>query len=77
MTNAASSLSHEEAAIFETFVVPTYLSLFGERVIAMLAAGEDARVCHLRCRSGYPDSGLLERLPNSEINGVDRSPHAI
>ena len=70
-------LGHEDAAIFETFVVPRYLSLFGERVTAMLAEGSDARVCHLDCRTGYPDRTLLERLPGAHVYGCDPSDHAV
>jgi SAM-dependent methyltransferase len=70
-------LSYEEAAVFETHVVPRYLSLFGERLITMLAAGPDARVCHVHCRTGYPDHALLERLPNAHVHGADVSEHAV
>jgi SAM-dependent methyltransferase len=73
----ARSLGPEEAAIFETHVVPRYLSLFGERLVAMLAGGPDARVCHVRCRTGYPDRLLFARLPNVHVHGCDPSPHAI
>lgn len=73
----ARHLGHEEAAIFETFVVPRYLSFFGERLVEMLAAGRDARVCHVQCRTGYPDRLLVERLPNVHVHGCDASPWAI
>ncbi len=76
-TSPARRLGPEDAAIFETFVVPRYLSMFGDRMLAMLARGKDARVCHLQCRTGYPDRLLLEPLPNAEIYGTDNSPHAI
>ncbi len=77
---AASStrhLGHEDAAVFETFVVPRYLSLFGEHLLKMLVPGRDARVCHVHCRTGYPDRLLLERLPNAHVHGCDVSPWAI
>lgn len=73
----ARQLSHEEAAIFETFVVPRYLSFFGEPLLKMLVGGRDARVCHVHCRTGYPDPLILERLPNAHIYGCDASPWAI
>lgn len=73
----ARHLAHEDAAIFETYVVPRYLSLFGERLLKMLAPGRDARVCHVHCRTGYPDRTLLEVLPNAHVHGSDVSPHAI
>lgn len=73
----ARHLGHVEAAIFETFVVPRYLSFFGERLVEMLVAGPDARVCHVHCRTGYPDRLLVERLPNVHVHGCDASPWAI
>jgi SAM-dependent methyltransferase len=73
----ARRLGHEDAAIFETFVVPRYLSLFGERLVERLAPGDDPRVCHVHCRTGYPDRQLLSRLPNADIHGCDSSPYAI
>jgi len=76
-TPSARHLGHEEAAIFETFVVPRYLSLFGEGLVKMLAPGRDARVCHIQCRTGYPDRTLLAQLPNAHVYGCDASPHAV
>ncbi|MDB4935593.1 MAG: Biotin synthesis protein BioC [Labilithrix sp.] len=73
----ARFLGPEDAAVFETFVVPRYLSLFAERLIDMIVPGQDARVCHLQCRTGYPDRLLLERLPNAHVYGCDNSEHAI
>lgn len=74
---SAGRLGHEDAAVFEMFVVPRYLALFGEPLVEMLAAAEDARVCHLSCRTGYPDRALLERLPNAHVHGCDTSAYAI
>jgi SAM-dependent methyltransferase len=73
----APFLGPQDAAIFETFVVPHYLSLFAERLVEMIVPGRDARVCHLQCRTGYPDCLLLERLPNAHVYGCDNSEHAI
>ncbi|CAN5919259.1 hypothetical protein BH11MYX4_BH11MYX4_63000 [soil metagenome] len=70
-------LGAEDAAIFETFVVPHYLSLFAERLVEMIVPGRDARVCHLQCRTGYPDQLLLGPLPNAHVYGCDNSEHAI
>jgi SAM-dependent methyltransferase len=74
---ATPMLSAAEAAIFETFVVPRYLSLFGELAIEMLADGEDAQVVHLQCRTGYPDRGVARKLRGSHIYGCDPSPNAL
>jgi SAM-dependent methyltransferase len=70
-------LGPADAAIFETFVVPRYLSLFGELVLEMLAESEDAQVAHLYCRTGYPDRGVALKLSGAHIVGVDRSTAAI
>lgn len=76
-TSPVRQLGHEDAAIFETFVVPKYLSFFGEPLVEMLAPGRDARVCHVHCRTGYPDRTLIERLPNAHVFGCDGSPYAV
>ena len=73
----ARFLGPEDAAVFETSVVPRYLSLFAERLVEMIAPGRDARVCHLQCRTGYPDRLLLEKLPNAHVYGCDNSEYAI
>jgi SAM-dependent methyltransferase len=70
-------LGPAEAAIFETFVVPRYLSLFGEVALELIAEGEDAQVVHLHCRTGYPDRGLAIRLPGAYIVGLDASSAAL
>src|SRR5262245_53538767 len=76
-TSPARRLGPEDAAIFETFVVPRYLSLFADRLLTMLAPGPDARVCHVNCRTGYPDRLLGEILPNAHVFGCDPSEHSI
>jgi ubiquinone/menaquinone biosynthesis C-methylase UbiE len=74
---AGRTFGHEDAAVFETFVVPRYLSLFGDGLVNMLAESDEARVCHVQCRTGYPDRALLERLPNAHVFGCDASPSAV
>lgn len=76
-TSPPRVLGSEDAAIFETFVVPQYLSLFAERLVEMIVPGRDARVCHLQCRTGYPDQLLLGPLPGAHVYGCDSSEHAI
>jgi SAM-dependent methyltransferase len=70
-------LGPEDAAVFETFVVPRYLSLFGEQLVEQIVPSEEARVCHLSCRTGYPDRTLLEKLPSAHVFGCDSSVHAV
>jgi SAM-dependent methyltransferase len=72
-----AKLGPAESAIFETFVVPRYLSAFAELLVEMLAAGDEAQVAHLLCRTGYPDHAVAERLPGAHIHGCDPSPYAI
>jgi SAM-dependent methyltransferase len=73
----ARKLGPADAAVFETLVVPRYLAMFAERLLEMLVPSRDARVCHLQCRTGFPDRLLLERLPNAHVFGVDASEPAI
>ncbi len=70
-------LAPADAAIFETFVVPRYLSLFGELVLESLVESERAQIVHLGCRTGYPDRGLAMRLPGATIWGLDESSAAL
>ena len=70
-------LGPAEAAIFETFVVPRYLALFGELVLETIVESEQARVVHLQCRTGYPDRGVALKLPGAHIVGMDASPAAL
>lgn len=76
-TSPARRLGPEDAAVFDAFVVPRYLAMFSERMLDMLVRGPEARVCHLHCRTGYPDRALLERLPGAHVFGCDASEHAI
>lgn len=66
-------LSTADAAVFETFVVPRYVSLFAGLLLDMLLSGEAARVAHLGCRTGYPDLELFERIDSMSLVGVDIS----
>src|SRR5512145_374336 len=70
-------LSATESAVFETFVVPRYLSRFGELVLHMLLPTDGARVANLGCRTGYPDREICQGVPHASVYGVDRSPAAL
>jgi SAM-dependent methyltransferase len=71
-------LAPSDAAIFETFVVPRYLSLFGELALESLVEIDgEQRVVHFGCRTGYPDRGLAIRLSGASIFGFDESPAAV
>jgi SAM-dependent methyltransferase len=66
-------LSAADAAILETFVVPRYLSLYGDVVLEMLLASDSARVLHVGCRTGYPDRKIYELVDGAVIVGIDPS----
>lgn len=70
-------LAPADAAIFETFVVPRYLSFFGELALEAVVEVDRAKVVHFGCRTGYPDRGLALRLPGARIVGLDESPAAV
>jgi ubiquinone/menaquinone biosynthesis C-methylase UbiE len=61
----------------ETFVVPRYLSLFGQAALEMFLTSGTAAIAHLGCRTGYPDKQFAERLSGGSIVGVDSSSAAI
>ncbi len=70
-------LNPADAAIWETFVVPRYLSLFGELALEAIIEIDQAQLVHVGCRTGYPDRGLAMKLPRATIVGTDTSPHAL
>ena len=70
-------LGPAEAAILETFVVPRYLSLFGDLALEMMVESEEAQVAHLYCRTGYPDRGIALKLPGAHVVGLDASKAAL
>lgn len=70
-------LNPADAAIWETFVVPRYLSLFGELALEAIIEIDQAQLVHIGCRTGYPDRGLAMKLSNATIVGTDTSPHAL
>lgn len=70
-------LTPGEVAILETFVVPNYLTAFGELTLDLMLTGDVARIVHLGCRTGYPDRQLLESVTNCSIVGLDSSLAAV
>jgi SAM-dependent methyltransferase len=70
-------LGPSEAAVYETFVVPRYMALFGELGLDMLVESDDAQVVHLHCRTGYPDRGVAMKLQGAHVVGVDGSVAAL
>lgn len=65
------SLTPTDAAIFETTVVPRYLTRFGTLALSMFLPTEGARVANIGCRTGYPDHEICARIPRANVYGVD------
>ncbi len=70
-------LSAADAAVFETFVAPKYLSYFAELALGAMLEADGAKIAHLGCRTGFPDAALAERFPLGFIVGTDPSAAAI
>lgn len=70
-------LGPSDAAVLETFVVPRYLTLFGDTLLEMFLSSGAADVVHLGCRTGYPDELIASRLVSGSIVGLDPSSPAI
>ncbi|MGC4092319.1 MAG: hypothetical protein QM756_31435 [Polyangiaceae bacterium] len=68
---ASEELTPADAVVFDGFVLPKYLTRFGELALDMLVSGPSARILHVGCRTGYPDLELYQRIDSVEILGVD------
>jgi ubiquinone/menaquinone biosynthesis C-methylase UbiE len=71
--DAAPVFDDNEAAVVDTFVVPSYLCHFWAAAEKLLLVGEGARIAHLGSLTGYPGKQLVERLPNTVGVGIDAS----
>jgi SAM-dependent methyltransferase len=70
-------LGEADAQLFESAVVPRYLSFFASLAVQMLLPFSPAKIAHLGCRVGFPHHEIAERFPESMIVGVDSSEAAI
>ena len=70
-------LSEADASLFESAVVPRYLSFFASLAVQMLLPFAPAKIAHLGCRVGFPHIEIADRFPDSAIVGVDASEAAI
>ena len=70
-------LGEADVPLFDSAVVPRYLSFFASLAVQMLLPFSPARIAHLGCRVGYPHLEIAERFPECEILGSDPSEHAI
>lgn len=74
---ALAALEERDVAVFETFVVPRYMSIFGMLALDMIVACEEAMVAHVGCRTGFPDQLVASYLKGATIVGFDPSEPAI
>ncbi|MDI1443283.1 class I SAM-dependent methyltransferase [Polyangium sp. 6x1] len=70
-------LTGAEATIFDTSIIPRYLTYFGTSAVDMVIPYSPATVADIGCRTGYVEPMLAERLPGANIVGVDPSPEAL
>lgn len=71
--DASPVFDENEAAVVDTFVVPSYLRFFWEAAQDLLLVGEAARVAQLGSLTGYPVMQLLKRMPNTTGVGIEQS----
>ncbi|MCH2110828.1 MAG: class I SAM-dependent methyltransferase [Polyangiaceae bacterium] len=67
--------NEHDAALFETFVIPSYFHHFWRLAQNLFLVGEAARVAFLEARTGYPMNQVLEIQP--ECTGVLVDPSAV
>ena len=70
-------LGEADVQLFESIVVPRYLSFFASLAVQMLLPFSPAKIGHLGCRVGFPHLEIADRFPEAMIVGVDGSEHAI
>ena len=73
----SDELGHSDAAILETFVVPRYLKLFGDAVLESILPADGAKLIHIGCRTGYPETEVASRLRMANLVGLDASIRAV
>ena len=70
-------LTAAEAAIYESLVVPRYMSAFAAPCVDMMIQAGPAKIAQLGCRTGYPTDLLASHFPAVELAGVDSSDAAV
>ena len=67
--------SEQDAALYESIVVPRYSGLFARLVLREIASGTRATVLDVGCGTGHPAFDVLRRLgPHGRVIAVDRDP---
>jgi SAM-dependent methyltransferase len=72
-----AELDAHEVPVFETFVVPRFLSMFGVVAMEMLIPCERAVIANVGCRTGFPDQVIGRVLPGCTVVGFDASDAAL
>lgn len=70
-------LAEPDVQLFESVVVPRYLSFFASLAVQMLLPFLPAKMGHLGCRIGFPHLEIADRFPEVKIVGADASEAAI
>jgi len=67
--------SEQDAAVYESVVVPRYSGLFAQLVLHEIPAGTRATVLDVGCGTGHPAYEVLRRLsPHGRVIAIDRDP---
>ena len=72
-----SVLDAQQVAIYETFVVPRFVSMFGALALEMVIPCDGAVVANVGCRTGFPDQLAGRYLPGGTLVGFDPSEAAL
>jgi ubiquinone/menaquinone biosynthesis C-methylase UbiE len=67
--------TEEEAALYDSVVVPRYNARFAQLLLRAIPKGQRARVVDLGCGTGQPAFSLLERLDvGARVIAIDQNP---
>jgi ubiquinone/menaquinone biosynthesis C-methylase UbiE len=77
MASGERDQAFEAALAYDSAVVPRYARPFGERLLDALRfdtlrAGARPEVLDLACRTGYPTTHVLQRVPGARVIALDR-----
>lgn len=72
-----ATLAPNDVPMFETFVVPRYLTPFARTALRMAAPCDGAVVANIGCRTGFPDRFLTRYLDRPAMIGFDSSQAAL
>lgn len=74
-TRSGPTTTPQEAALYDSVVVPRWSSLFGRSIIARIPARERAQVLDVGCGTGHPAFEVMRRLgEGGRVIAIDRDP---